>query len=57
MIPFSAVTTELPEVLKTLGRGGALVIPRLVQTVSAAPLVTSEFTNGPGTPGVTRANA
>jgi hypothetical protein len=53
-IPFSAVTAELPAVLKALGPGGAAVIPRLAQTVSAAPLVTNGWDNVPGTAGVTR---
>jgi hypothetical protein len=55
-IPFSAVTAELPAVLKALGPGGAGVIPRLAQTVSAAPLVTSGWNSVPGTTGVTSFN-
>jgi hypothetical protein len=55
-IPFSAVTAELPAVLKALGPDGAAVIPRLAQTVSAAPLVTSGWNDVPGTGAVTSFN-
>jgi hypothetical protein len=55
-IPFSAVTAELPAVLKALGPDGAAVIPRLAQTVSAAPLVTSGWNHVPGTGGATSFN-
>jgi hypothetical protein len=55
-IPFSAVTAELPAVLKFLGPGVLPVIPRLVQTVQAAPLVTSGWDNVPGTAGATQFN-
>jgi hypothetical protein len=47
-IPFSAVTAELPGVLKALGPGVLPVIPRLAQTVAAAPLVTNGWDNVPG---------
>jgi uncharacterized membrane protein len=53
-IPFSAVTAELPAVLKFLGPGVVPVIPRLAQTVQAAPLVTHGWNNVPGTAGATR---
>jgi hypothetical protein len=53
-IPFSAVTAELPGVLKALGPGVLPVIPRLAQTVSAAPFVTNGWDNVPGTSGATR---
>jgi hypothetical protein len=53
-IPFSAVTAELPAVLKFLGPGVLPVIPRLAQTVQAAPLVTNGWNNVPGTAGATR---
>jgi uncharacterized membrane protein len=53
-IPFSAVTAELPAVLKFLGPGVLPVIPRLAQTVQAAPLVTDGWNNVPGTAGATR---
>jgi uncharacterized membrane protein YidH (DUF202 family) len=53
-IPFSALTAELPGVLKALGPGVLPVIPRLAQTVAAAPLVTSGWDSVPGTAGVRR---
>jgi hypothetical protein len=53
-IPFSAVTAELPGVLKALGPGVLPVIPRLAQTVSAAPSVANGWDNVPGTSGATR---
>jgi uncharacterized membrane protein len=53
-IPFSAVTAELPAVLKFLGPGVLPVIPRLSQTVQAAPLVTNGWNHAPGTTGATR---
>jgi hypothetical protein len=53
-IPFSAVTAELPGVLKFLGPGVLPVIPRLAQTVQAAPFVTGGWDNVPGTVGATR---
>ena len=53
-IPFSAVSAELPGVLKALGPGVARVIPRLAQTVAAAPLVTAGWNSVPGTSQLTR---
>jgi hypothetical protein len=53
-VPFSAVTAELPRVLKFLGPAVLPVIPRLAQTVQAAPLVTGGWDNVPGAAGVTR---
>jgi hypothetical protein len=55
-IPFSAITAELPGVLKFLGPGVLPEIPRLAQTVKAAPLVTSGWDSVPGTTGATQFN-
>jgi hypothetical protein len=53
-IPFSAVTAELPGVLKALGPGGLHVAPRLAQTALNAPQVTSGWDDVPGTAKLTR---
>jgi hypothetical protein len=53
-IPFSAVTAELPGVLKALGPGVLPVIPRLARTALAAPLVTSGWDGVPGPAKLTR---
>ena len=53
-IPFSAVTAELPAVLKALGPNVLTVIPRLAQTAVNAQQVTSKWDDVPGTAKLTR---
>jgi hypothetical protein len=53
-IPFSAVTAELPQVIKALGPDLLSVIPRLARTALAAPLVTRGWDGVPGTTNLTR---
>src|SRR5581483_2816064 len=53
-LPLSAVTAELPSVVKTLGAAALPLIPRLGQTITAAPAVTAGWDNIPGTGGLTR---
>jgi hypothetical protein len=53
-IPFSAVTAELPGVLKAVGPDVLDVIPRLALTAANAPQVTSKWDSVPGTARMTR---
>ena len=53
-LPLSAVSAELPGVLKVLGPGVTKAVPKLVPTVLNAPKVTSGWNNVPGTAASTR---
>ena len=53
-IPLSAVSAELPAVVKLLGPGALPLVPRLAQTIANAPIVTSGWNDVPGTAGFTR---
>jgi hypothetical protein len=53
-IPFSAVTAELPRVIKAVGPNVLDVIPRLALTAANAPQVTSKWDGVPGTAKLTR---
>jgi hypothetical protein len=52
-IPLSAVTAELPKLTAFLAPA-IPAVPRLAQTITAAPLVTNGWDNVPGTAGTTR---
>jgi hypothetical protein len=52
-IPLSAVTAELPKLTAFLAPA-VPAVPRLAQTITAAPLVTNGWDNVPGTAGTTR---
>ena len=54
-IPLSAVTAELPKLTAFLAPA-VPAVPRLAQTITAAPLVTGGWDNVPGTAGTTRFN-
>jgi hypothetical protein len=52
-VPLSSVTAELPKLTAFLAPA-IPAVPRLVQTITAAPLVTNGWDNVPGTAGTTR---
>jgi hypothetical protein len=52
-IPLSAVTKELPAVARALPPGALSAVPRLAQTVTNTPPVTSGWNKVPGTAGAT----
>jgi multisubunit Na+/H+ antiporter MnhB subunit len=54
-IPLSAVTAELPKLTAFLAPA-VPAVPRLAQTITAAPLVTNGWDNVPGTAGTTLFN-
>lgn len=54
-IPLTAVTRELPKLVAFLAPA-VPAVPRLAQTIKAAPLVTSGWDSVPGTAGTTRFN-
>ncbi len=53
-IPLSAVSAELPAVVRTLGPEAIPLIPHLAQTIVNAPLVTAGWNQIPGAPEFTR---
>jgi hypothetical protein len=54
-IPLTAVSAELPKLTAFLAPA-VPAVPRLAQTITAAPLVTAGWNNVPGAPGATRFN-